>query len=132
MYLLGLLFVALLIALPVSEAIVQIPGRPMSGIVTKNQPFKYLDQKVNPGEMYVIYFIRMTTINNKLFADLEIKVYDKNGMLRAWIPWRVRPSFGFVFNGGQGPRFTVEKIQPARCLPRTNKCSEDAVLISAT
>ena len=129
-YLLGLLIMVLIVMLPASEAMVQVPGKPLAGIVTKNQPFTYVDNKVNLGEVYEFSLVDITMQGNRPFANLIIKVYDKNGVLQMQIPWKAGATFGFAFNGGKGPRFTVEKILPSRCLPRTNKCSEDSVLLS--
>ncbi len=131
-YLFGLLVVALLATLPVSEAMVSAPSKPLSGIATKSMPFKYVDNKINPGEVYEFYLLNITVRGNRPFANLDVKVYDKNGVLQMWFLWMASARWGMVFNGGQGPTFTVQRIEPARCITRTNHCTEDVVRLSVT
>ncbi len=129
-YLLGILIIVLLATLSVSEARLQVHGGPSTGVVTKNHTFAHVDKKINLGDVYVIYLQNIILHNNKPAADLIIKIYDKNGVLQMSPHWTASAGNSAVFNGGKGPRFTVEKIQQTRCIPRTNQCSEDAVMIS--
>lgn len=127
-YLLGLLIITLIAVIPISEAMLQAPGKPASGVATKTIPFKYSDKKINPGDTYEIY---LTSINKNV-ATMQI-----NQFINAQNKWRTT---NWVAKPGQGKAlscnnagcvtFTLLRIYPARCLPRTNKCSEDAVMIS--
>lgn len=126
--LLGILVLLLIITLPVSEAMIQVPGKPVGGVATKTIPFKYLDKKINPGDTYEIY---LTNINNNV-TTMRI-----NQFMAAQNRWQ---STNWVAKIGNGRAlgcnnmgcvtFTLLRIYSAHCLPRTNKCSEDAVMLS--
>ena len=126
----GLVLMALLF-IPIASAVV-LPSLPQghnlnAGVTTKTIPFTYVDKKVNPGDVYVISLVSVIAKNN-LPATLTMTV---NGGRQ--IVWNANIRNTWAFNCKNkclGPTFTVEKILPARCLPRTNKCSEDAVVLS--
>ena len=134
--LLGILIAALFIAIPISEAMIQMPGKPVSGAVTKAIPFKYINWN---GDVYAISLLGINITGQRTTASLQFERYDNNGNLLRLAQHNLLVGQGYrmcaqVNNNGQNicPAFRVKSIQPARCLPRTNNCSEDAVLLSVT
>ncbi|MBI4095518.1 MAG: hypothetical protein HY438_01505 [DPANN group archaeon] len=132
-YLLGILALALIVTLPLSEAMIQLPGK-LGGAVTKTIPFKYINWN---GDEYTISLAGINIAGKNTTATLQFDRYDNNGNLLKATKLNLLIGQGYrmcaqVNNNGQNicPVFRLQKILPSHCLPRTNKCSEDAVMIS--
>jgi len=132
-YLIGIFVLILIVALPAGEAMLQIHGNARSA-VTKTIPFQYANWN---GDEYTISLLGINIAGKSTTATLKFERYDNNGnLLRASkLNLLVRQGYRMcaqVNNNGQNvcPVFRLQKILPSHCLPRTNKCSEDAVLIS--
>lgn len=105
----------------------------VKGVATKSVPFRYVDINVQKGDKYEFYVLNTSKNNNQLFATMSIKHFDAGrNVWGIYPPWKAGIGWGAIFNGGRGPSFTVLQIQPARCMPRINKCSEDAVVLRAS
>src|SRR3990167_9538485 len=83
------------------------------------------------GDKYDISLLGINISGKSTTATLQFERYDNNGnFLRASkLNLLVRQCYRMcaqVNNKGQNvcPVFRLQKIQPSRCLPRTNKCSE--------
>ena len=132
-YLSGIFVLILIVILPASEAMLQIHGN-AGGTVTKTIPFKYVNWN---GDEYTISLLGINIAGKSTTATLKFERYDNNGnLLRASkLNLLIRQGYRMcaqVNNNGQNvcPVFRLQNILPSHCLPRTNKCSEDAVLIS--
>lgn len=123
-----LLLAILLFSVPVAHA--QLIGLQNKGVVTKNAPFTYVDNKIVKGDTYKIYLVSINVNMSKqgLMRVTTTLQFELNGA--KFRPAAFTLGSAWIFNGGKGPTFTVEQIRPSRCLPRTNQCSEDAVGIS--
>lgn len=125
----GFLAVLLLVMMPLASA-QSLPTRSGQGGATESKPFTYIDMKVNKGDVYKIYVSDTFVSRNLSWATLWIEVYDKNGKQTLGAFWTDKVGGSITFNNNKGPTLKILRVYPKRCLPRTNNCSEDTILIS--
>ncbi len=129
-----ILFVSSLVLVSAAGAILA-PGKVAHITVTETRVGTYV--YAVSGDKYDISLLGINMAGRNSTATLWFKRSDSKGNLLRSSSLNLLVGQGYrmcaqVNNKGQNicPAFRLQKIQPSYCLPRTNKCSEDAVLLS--
>ncbi len=117
--------------IPAADAVVA-GAHETNGAAAVDKPFKYVyAARVNGKQVTTTYEIYLDKLNisrtSPKSSSADLKLYINGAFWSLDKNVKIGPYKNF--QGGK-LKFYLEKFEPSRCLPRTNNCSEDAVLLS--